>query len=113
MEDNMNEVSQQVKKILVVAVLAMVFIIATASLWIFAVNARNISAHPVDDKNAAQVEAIYKAEKAKLDYLLQPLDRISSLLQLLAATVITYIFAKETGPALAKVASAFLARRDP
>jgi hypothetical protein len=107
-----NEVSHSVKKILVGTVLAMVFIIGLANLLIFVVDvfrAPSLSGPAAGDP--AKIEAIYKAEKAKLDYLLQPLDKISSLLQLLAATVIAYIFTKETGPAMAGVVSALLPQR--
>lgn len=61
--------------------------------------------------NAAKVQAIYIAEKAKLDYLFLPIDKMSTLLQILAAAVIGYIFTKETGPALARIVSAALVQR--
>jgi hypothetical protein len=108
----MNEVSESIKKTLVAAVLMLSFFIAAASLLVFVVDALGSLSFPAPTlENASKVQAIYTTQKAKLDYLFQPIDRISALLQILAATVIGYIFTKETGPALVRLVSAALAPR--
>jgi len=108
----MDEVSQSIKKVLVTIVWLAALFITAANLLVFIEDAVGISSFPAPTvDNAAKVGAIYAAEKAKLDYLFQPVDRLSTLLQILAAAVIGYIFTKETGAALARVVSAALAQR--
>lgn len=108
----MNEVSESIKKTLMAAVLLLALFIAAASLLVFVVDAFGTLSSPAPTlENAAKVQAIYAAQKTKLDYLFQPIDRMSTLLQILAAGVIGYIFTKETGPALARLVSAALAQR--
>jgi hypothetical protein len=110
--NKMNEVSQSIKKALVTIVLSLAFFIAAASMLVFVVEAaRTLSLPAPAIDNAAGVQAIYVAEKARLDYLFQPIEKMSTLLQILAAAVIGYIFTTATGPALARVVSAALAQR--
>jgi hypothetical protein len=112
MENTVNEVSESIKKTLMAAVLLLALFIAAASLLIFVVDALGTLSSPAPTlDNADKVQAVYAAQKAKLDYLFQPIDRMSTLLQILAAAVIGYIFTKETGPALARLVSAALGRR--